>query len=170
MEWIYIIGLIGYYLYKAYNKGIENSTDKKKKPIQPIEQREPEKSFEDILKELLEPKEEKQPPKPIVQPQKPKPAVQPKPITPTPPKTAEPVLHEHGNYSSSIEYDSTIENVLHKKYDSVENANYRQKTIQDDTTSRKYARFKGLLVDGKLLTGKEMLIAQTVFGKWKMDS
>ena len=165
MEWIYIIGLIGYYLYKAYNKGIENAT-KNPKPIKKVEQREPEKSFEDILKEIIQQNEPKVAPKPTPPPkQQQKPVVKSKPLTPNTNKRSEdPILHNHDIPSESIEYDANIENICQKRYNSIETSSNRIEAKEDENYNvRKSQGFKGLLVDGKLLSAKEMLIAQTVF-------
>ena len=174
MEWIYIIGLIGYYLYKAYNKGIENSTNNNK-PIKKIERKQ-EKNFGELIKDLLEQTEAKQAemaktqaPKPVNTPKKEqqKPVVKSKPLTPNSAKRSEePILHEHDVFNASIEYDNAVENIFHKRYDSVESkGSHRIEAIEDENyaVGRRNKAFKGLLVDGRLLSAKEMLIAQTVF-------
>lgn len=176
MEWIYIVGLIGYYLYRAYTKGMEKASNNKK-PIQKVGPVSKDKSFEEILRELVENAENKQKEatKPIVEKQpksqplpkvQTKPQAKQKPITPKVQKREEPILHQHETFGESIEYDSNIEKIFHRRFDSVEEqhgSHTRASEIETYITDKHtHSKFVGLIVDGKKLSLKEMLIAQTV--------
>lgn len=184
MEWLYIVGLIGYYLYKAYSKGIENASDKNKpkKPIEPIGERKKEKTLDEILKELVDNANKQQTPKPetkktpdvkvleekkkeIKEVQKNKPIVKDNPL-PKKDKSKDNVLHKHKDFQSSIEYDDRIEKILHGNIDSIEEgaseANSKLGKEIGDHVAKTYQE-KMIKVKGKSMSPKDLVIAQIIF-------
>jgi hypothetical protein len=196
MEWLYILGLVAYYLYKAYNKGIDGATDKNnKKPIQPIDKRKPEKTFEEIFKELMEKntqekkignpqdikKENKQVLKSenktddvkVLQQKKKtenKEVFKNKPIqnqsTIVKNRREDSILHKHKDFSSSIEYDDKIENILHGKYDSIEqNDAFAISKMNNEIGDHKKAEYqtKMIKIKNRTLNPKDLVVAQILF-------
>lgn len=180
MEWVYIIGLIGYYIYKAYSKGVEQAKDK---PIKPIEQRKKEKTLDEIFKELMENAKKEQQKKPSYQ-QK----IEPKKVLEEKKKDTfnkphkaivskkekekeyDTVLHKHKDLASSIEYDDGIEKILHQQYDKIDGissdfTDESNLTLAQIYNTESIQRRKAvqLLIKGKAYSPKDLFIAQTLF-------
>lgn len=186
MEWLYIVGLIGYYLYRAYAKGIEKSTEKENntsKPIQPIGERKKEKTLDEILKELVEnankqnnnapvPKkstetkvlEEKK--KVLKEEQKGKPAV--KQHTVKKDAKLDSLLHKKKDYETSIEYDDSIEKILNNELDSVESGGITASSKLGKEIGNHIERTyqeKLVKINGKSMSPKDLVIAQIIFDR-----
>jgi hypothetical protein len=184
MEWLYIIGLIGYYLYRAYNKGIKNATENgKNEPIKPINKRKPEKTLDEILKELVDNAQTTQTKKAeanklpdvkvldektkvVKEVQKPKQVERQSTVAQNHNKKQANVLHKTKDYQSSIEYDEKIENILSGKVESIETADiYNSSKINNEIGSHLEGNSNAnrqIKIKDSVLNTKDLVLAQII--------